>query len=210
MDVYKETFETWNKTAVLYQDKFMDLDLYNESYDLFCNSLKKQNSSVLEIGCGPGNITKYLLTKRPDLSLLGIDVAPKMIELASVNNPTADFKTMDCRFIHTLNSKFDAIICGFCLPYLTETDCAQLIYNCNELLKTKGTLYLSFVEGNSSHSGFQVGSNGNRIYFHYYTLNTISQILMDNGFEEPRVYRVHYNRTAEIIDIHTILLTTKK
>ena len=76
MDNYKETFETWNKITTLYQNKFMDLDLYNDTYDSFCNSLSKENSSILEIGCGPGNITKYLLEQRPDLLILGIDVAP--------------------------------------------------------------------------------------------------------------------------------------
>lgn len=30
---YQETFETWNKIAGLYEEKFMDLDLYNQSYD---------------------------------------------------------------------------------------------------------------------------------------------------------------------------------
>lgn len=59
---YKETFETWNKGASMYQDKFMDLDLYNENYDFFCDSLNKPNSKILEIGCGPGNITKYILS----------------------------------------------------------------------------------------------------------------------------------------------------
>jgi len=28
MDNYQKTFETWNKVAELYRDKFMDLDLY--------------------------------------------------------------------------------------------------------------------------------------------------------------------------------------
>ena len=89
MDNYQETFETWNKLASLYQDKFMDLELYNESYDAFCNSIAKENANILEIGCGPGNITKYLLLKRPNYQIYGIDVAPNMIELARQNNPTA-------------------------------------------------------------------------------------------------------------------------
>ena len=63
MDKYRETFETWNKVAQLYEDKFMDLDLYNDTYDQFCELLLKKNASILEIGCGPGNITKYLLSK---------------------------------------------------------------------------------------------------------------------------------------------------
>ena len=66
MDRYKETFDTWNRIAVLYQDKFMDLDLYNETYDYICDSISKVNPKILEIGCGPGNIAKYLLAKRPD------------------------------------------------------------------------------------------------------------------------------------------------
>ena len=86
MDKYKETFETWNKIALLYQEKFMDLDLYNDTYDFICNSILKVNSKILEIGCGPGNITKYLLCKRPDFDILGIDIADKMVELAKINN----------------------------------------------------------------------------------------------------------------------------
>jgi len=52
MDTYKETFETWNKVAKLYEDKFMHIDLFNDTYHRFCELLGKANSSVLEIGCG--------------------------------------------------------------------------------------------------------------------------------------------------------------
>ena len=75
----KETFETWNKIALLYQNKFMDFELYNETYDFICNSIIKEKAKILEIGCGPGNITKYLLSKRPDFNIYGIDIAPNMI-----------------------------------------------------------------------------------------------------------------------------------
>ncbi len=118
MDRYKETFETWNKIASIYQDRFMDLDLYNDTYDYICNSVTKPNAKLLEIGCGPGNITKYLLTQRPDFDILGIDIAPNMIELAKKNNPSANFVVMDSRQINSLDKKYDGIIVGFCLPYL--------------------------------------------------------------------------------------------
>jgi len=36
---YSESSKTWNKVAALYQDKFMDLDLYNGTYDFICSSL---------------------------------------------------------------------------------------------------------------------------------------------------------------------------
>lgn len=138
MDTYKETFDTWNKVAKLYQEKFMNLDLYDDTYDTFCEQVNIENSTILEIGCGPGNITKYLLNKRPDFRIEGIDILPNMIELAKANNPTADFKVMDCREIDKLQSKFDGIICGFCFPYLSEFDSSKLVKGCGNLLNDKG------------------------------------------------------------------------
>jgi trans-aconitate methyltransferase len=99
VDRYKETFDTWNKVARLYQEKFMDLDLYDDTYDTFCDEVNIENATILEIGCGPGNITKYILNKRPDFIIDGIDISPNMIELAKTNNPTADCdKTYDFSF----------------------------------------------------------------------------------------------------------------
>ncbi len=97
MNKYKTTFKTWNKITALYQDRFMDLDIYNQSYDLFCKLIKKKEARVFKIGCGPGNITKYLLSKRPDFSIKAIDIAPNMIKLARESNPGGDFDIMDCR-----------------------------------------------------------------------------------------------------------------
>ena len=47
MDKYQETFQTWNKVAEIYQDKFMNLDLYNDSYDVFLDLILKTDSSIL-------------------------------------------------------------------------------------------------------------------------------------------------------------------
>ncbi|UJH90895.1 class I SAM-dependent methyltransferase [Antarcticibacterium sp. 1MA-6-2] len=154
MDKYQETFETWNKIADLYQDKFMDMDLYNESYGLFCNSIPS-NAKILEIGCGPGNITKYLLSKSPDFEIMGVDVAPKMVELARINNPSASFKVMDGRRIADLKERYHGIICGFFLPFLSETDTEKFITDAHNLLLKNGLLYLSFAEGNPADSGFK-------------------------------------------------------
>ena len=61
MNKYEVNIATWNKLANLYENMFMNLDLYNESYDTLCNLLPQDNPNILEIGSGPGNITKYLL-----------------------------------------------------------------------------------------------------------------------------------------------------
>ena len=210
MDNYQETFETWNKLASLYQDKFMDLELYNESYDAFCNSIAKENANILEIGCGPGNITKYLLLKRPNYQIYGIDVAPNMIELARQNNPTAKFDVMDCRNIGEINQDFDGIVCGFCLPYLSEGDARKLLIDSFNLLTENGMMYISFVEGDPNDSGFKTSSTGDRTYFYYYELEELKKQLVESGFGMPEIYKVIYNKNEKEVETHTIVLTRKR
>lgn len=209
MDRYKETFDTWNKIASLYQDKFMELDLYNDTYDFICNSIDKPNAKLLEIGCGPGNITKYLIAKRPDFDIFGIDIAPNMVELARQNNPAAHFAVMDSRQINNLDSKYDGIVCGFCLPYLSQTETNELISNSYSLLSNNGLLYLSFVEGDPDKSDFKAGSGG-RVYFYYHKLDDITLQLNSFKFGEIKIFKVKYKISETEFDTHTILTAKKK
>jgi SAM-dependent methyltransferase len=209
MDRYKETFDTWNNIASIYQDKFMGLDLYNDTYDFICSFIDKHNAKILEIGCGPGNITKYLLSKRPDFDFFGIDIAPNMLKLAKENNPTAHFAIMDCRQINNLETKFDGIIGGFCLPYLSQKESKELISNSYDLLNDNGLIYLSFVEGEPDKSEFKVGIGG-RVYFNYYKLDDIKKQLNELKFEELKTFKVKFKISETEFDVHTILTAKKK
>jgi predicted TPR repeat methyltransferase len=210
MDRYKITFQTWDKLASLYQDKFMDLDLYNDTYDLFCGHIKKINPKILEIGCGPGNITRYILSKRSDFKIEGIDVSPNMVKLAKENNPSANFKVMDCREIDSLTQKFDAVMCGFCMPYLSKEDCVKLIKDCSSLLNADGIIYFSVIEGDYEQSGYEAGSSGDNSYVYYHQEDFFKKILQENNFELVNLIRKEYPKTAETISTHLIFIAKKK
>lgn len=209
-DPYKITFETWNKIAGIYQDKFMDLALYNDTYDRFCDEIISTGSNVLEIGCGPGNITKYILTKRPDLIWEGIDVAPDMIQLAQNNNPGAAFHVMDARKIDILSGKYDAIICGFCMPYLSKEDCEKLLKDSATLLNDGGILYFSVIEGDSERSGYEAGSSGDRSYVYYHSEDHLMEQLKLNEFELICLDRKKYPKTESEVSTHLIFIARKK
>ncbi len=209
MNPYQETFDTWNKVAQLYEDKFMHLAIYNDSYDFVCKHLQQLNSKLLEVGCGPGNITKYLLSHRPNFDILGIDIAPNMIQLAKKNNPTAKFKVLDALKVAELNDQFDAIIVGFCLPYFTPIDAENFIKNASSILKQNGLFYISFVEGNPTDSGYQTGSSGDRTYFYYYQLETLQKLFNMNQFKLIKTFNIEYEKANNQKDIHTILIAEK-
>lgn len=206
MDRYKETFETWNKVAKLYEDKFMNLDLYNDTYHIFCGQLINSNPAILEIGCGPGSITKYLLNKRPDFKIKAIDISPKMIELAKANNPNATFKVMDSRKIDSLATTFDGVICGFCLPYLSAADCSKLIKDISNLLSKNGIVYLSFVEGDYKNSGYQTAGTGDRVYFYYHSVESITKELKGNNFSTINLSHKQYTKSNGVEEMHSIII----
>ena len=162
---YQETFATWNRLASLYEEKFMDLNLYNTTYDFFCENIVNENPQILELGCGPENITKYLISKRPDFNIYATDIAPAMIALAQKNNPEAKFELMDSRNIGALPARFEGIVSGFVIPYLSPQDCMKLIADSYKLLNDHGIFYLSFVEGAPDSSRFLTSGSGEQIFF---------------------------------------------
>lgn len=208
MDPYAQTAQTWDKIAGLYQDRFMDLTLYNQTYDALCQTLP-QNAKLLELGCGPGNITRYLLQMRPDLSILATDMSYNMLELAKKNNPGLECKLLDARYISQLNSQFDGVVAGFCMPYLSETDVAKLIKDAAVLLHTGGIFYLSFVPGKPEESGNKTGSSGDSCYFYYHRSETIQQELLENGFDLQKSWLINYEKPANEVEQHAILLARK-
>jgi len=209
MDRYKITFETWNKIADLYQEKFMDLDLYDDSYDLFCTQFENEKSTILEIGCGPGNITRYLLSKNPEFQILGIDIAPSMIDLARQNNPSVLFEVMDCRMMNQITERFDGMMVGFCLPYLSKEDVEKLIQDAAILLNEEGVIYLSTIEGDYETSGFETGSTGDKVYVYYHSESFLKAELTKNGFEIICIFKKKYPKGEEEQQIHLIVLARK-
>lgn len=182
MDHSKKAAALFNKYADLYQEKYMDVSLYHDSFNAFCDELKP-NAGVLELACGPGNITNYLLSKRADLRIFGTDLAPNMIALAKQNNPSAEFSVLDCREIKNINRTFDAIMCGFCLPYLHKPEALKLISDCAELLHPEGVLYLSTMEDDNSKSTFKKGSKGDEIFMNYHEEGYLKEALEQNDFK---------------------------
>ncbi len=210
MDKNKIAVDVFNKLASAYQDKFMDVNGYGDTFDFFCNSIKKENAEILELACGPGNITKYLLQKRPDFKILGTDLAPNMIDLAKLNNPTAEFQLMDCRDLERIEKKYEAIMCGFCLPYLSKEEAVKLIKDSSIVLKPKGLLYISTMEDEYSKSAFKKGSGGDEIFMHYHEAGYLTNALEENQFKILKLQRQDYPMPDGTTAIDLILIAEKE
>lgn len=182
--------DAFDKSAKIYQDKNMDVSLFADTFNFFCDNITADNAAILDIACGPGNITRYLLDRKPDYDILGIDLSPNMLDLARTNNPTVKFQLMDCREISQIEKRFDGIMCGFCLPYLTREEAIELIANVSGLLKPGGVFYLSTMEeDDQTKSRFQISSTGDQVYVNYHQEGYLTKALRENDFEVIDVKR---------------------
>jgi len=185
MENFELSVQRFDQFAAEYANRFMDLNAYSDSIELFCNLIGNDHPNILELGCGPGNVTRFLKLRFPESEITAIDLAPQMIEIASKLLPDVDFLVMDVRDISIIPVKFDAIMCSFCLPFLSKDDAGILISDSASHLVPGGVLYVSTMEGSEEQAGFETTSfSGDaEIYFNYHRQVDLEQAFVQSGLE---------------------------
>ncbi len=210
MNKSEKAVHVFNIRAKEYANRFMDVSNYHDSLYMFLDSILATKPTVLELACGPGNITRFLLEKRPTIKILATDLAPNMLKIAKENNPTAAFKLLDCRKILELEQAFDGILCGFGLPYLTKEEAILLIEDASKMINSNGILYLSTMADDYSKSELKTGSTGDEIFIHYHQENYLAIALLKNGFDIIQIIRQSIPDLNDTSAIDLILIAKKK
>lgn len=79
---------------------------------------------VLDLACGPGNISRRIAALvGPDGEVVGVDLAPGMIELARASGIRgARFEVMDIENLTFPDASFDAAACGHGMQFVPDVD----------------------------------------------------------------------------------------
>jgi len=173
---------TFDRLADRYADKYFSLDLYDRFLEQFAKRIDRKGARVVDIACGPGNVTARLARFRPDLRLVGIDLAPGMIEQARRRVPTAEFLVADCRQLDRLGRAFDASAFAFGLSYLTNDDAKRFFTSLNATLADSALLYLSTITGEPGWSGFETSGSGDRVYLEYRSVGEVVSMVERAGY----------------------------
>jgi SAM-dependent methyltransferase len=103
----------------------------------FCNYFAHDEQSVLEIGCGTGELVNHIKGKRK----VGIDFSPAMIEVAKSQFPKEEFHCMAAENI-TLNEKFDLIILSNLISYLDDVQ--QVLQSLHKLCHSRTKVIVTY------------------------------------------------------------------
>jgi SAM-dependent methyltransferase len=172
---------TFSRLAERYAEKYFHLDMYDVYLERFAQRIGSR-ASVLDVACGPGNVSAYLAKARPDLNLVGIDLAEGMIQQARLRVPSAEFLVKDCRHVSELGRVFDAAAFAFGLSYLTDDDAERLFSSLNTTLTESALLYLSTITGEPLWSGFETSSSGDKVYLRYRSVADVVAMVERAGY----------------------------
>ena len=100
---------------------------------------------VCEIGCGPGQIARYLQDRGVNMS--GLDLSQEMIKFASQLNPDISFARGDMLALELPRASLAGIVCFYAIIHLKRADAPRALAEMHRVLKPGGKLLLSFHRG---------------------------------------------------------------
>lgn len=205
------TIAVFEKYAEVYQQKYMDQGRYALGLNRCCDLIVDDRGSLLDLACGPGNVSRYLLDQKPNLQVEAIDLSPAMVALAQKNVPQAVCSVGDVREFKNRKGKYDLIVAGFCIPYLSIDEVKELVESVAKNINEKGVLYLSFMEGDYEMSGYQMTSDGkDKAYIHYYPATVLATMLQSSGFEIDTLLRTDFVKDDGRKDVDVQIVAIKK
>jgi len=130
---------------------------------------------ILDVGCGPGHDTNYLIRK--GFNVLGIDLSKQMINYAK-KNFKGKFELMDFFDLKFKKNTFDGIWCSAALIHVTKSDLNKILKSFFKILKENGVLGIIVRRFTK-----RVSKKEDRRIFTMFYKKEIEEYLIKNKFE---------------------------
>lgn len=149
-ELAKSIRETYDLLAEEYARRmFHELDqkpLDRELLDRFAIVVSKSGGgNICDLGCGPGHVARYLRSR--GLSIFGLDVSQKMLEVARKFNPDIPFRLGDVLSLGLPDGSLNGIVAFYLICNIPKDLLTQAFREMNRVLKPGGLILLSFHNG---------------------------------------------------------------
>ena len=115
-----------------------------ELLDGFAESLRGAGL-VCEIGCGPGQIARYLRDR--GVEMCGVDLSREMVRFARRLSPDIPFERGDMLKLDAPDASLAGIICFYSIIHLRREDATRALVQMHRALRPGGRLLVSFHGG---------------------------------------------------------------
>ena len=109
--------------------------------DRFAASLH-ENGLACDLGCGPGHVARYLHER--GAKVCGIDVSPKMVELARCLNSEIDFSQGDMLELGVEDEAWAGVAAFYSIIHVSPGEIVRALRELRRVLRPGGLLLLAF------------------------------------------------------------------
>lgn len=177
---YREiTRQSYDQTANEYKENTLKLQPEVKA-KAFLTHLAP-NSTILDLGCGPGRDAKFFIDKGHQV--IGVDISPQMIHLAQDSVPQAQFIVSDIESLNLKNESVDAIWASASLLHVSKKAMPVVLENLYCTLKAGGIFYVSMKRGNGEEIKSDDRYGGVEKFWNYVSEEELKQILEKQGFQ---------------------------
>jgi SAM-dependent methyltransferase len=188
-DVISITRDTYDSIATSYPDMISRLvsdtwvgDYEKQLLDRFLQLIEALNLKILDIGCGNGKDTAYLMAK--GATVVGIDYSAKMLQEAKRHVQNGVFHLMDMRNLGFRNNTFDGVWANGCIYHVPKVELNQVLKEVIRVLKPLGIFSFNAKAGiGEGLEGNPKSFGGGPRFYAYYTISEIKERLEEAGFE---------------------------
>ena len=136
--------ESYDRVAELYASRFFtELDrkpFDRELLDRYAEAVRGRGK-VLELGCGPGHVSRYLSARGVDVS--GLDLSPEMIDVARRLNSGITFERGNMMELEHADSSLAGIVAFYSLIHLARSDVPRALAGFDRVLEPDGVLLIA-------------------------------------------------------------------
>lgn len=135
---------------------------------------------VADIGCGPGHVARHLSTLGVDV--FGIDLSPRMVELAQNLTPAVPFRQGDMTALNLPENSLGGIVAFYSIIHVPREQVASTLQGFYRTLQPGGLLLLSFHEGQQTLHWEEWWGKQVSLDFIFFDRSEIEQHLKAAGF----------------------------
>jgi ubiquinone/menaquinone biosynthesis C-methylase UbiE len=194
--------DTYVKIAQAYADEFFEDTVDLPFIDMLVDVLPEQ-AKVLDLGCGPGQFSKYLAEK--GFQVDAIDVSDEMLAIAKTKVVGISFKKMDMRSLKFAGGTFDGVLAAYSIIHIPTAELPDVLDEIKRVLKPQGKVLFIVQRGEADQIMDEPLAEGEKIFMNFFTIERLNDLLTEADFKILE----QGNATQEIEDVlsSTIIYT---
>lgn len=180
VDKSKLAVSTYEKIAGIYTKQYFN-DLTDTPYiDKFLEKLPK-GASILDVGSGPGQFTKYMMDK--GYVVAGVDFSEEMLASAKKMVPEGNFQQADMRNLNFQDAEFDGLLVAYSLIHIPSEGILKTLQGFYRLLKPGGYIEIIAQKGEADKVIDEPFMPTEKMFFNFFTKERLAKFLQEAGFE---------------------------